>query len=367
MLRVVFTKEFLMETRDLFATPFYKYRNPQVEQLLVSEEFEFELKELPKSILHSIDIAQLQTRDVEGKENFVDKERVELMVETLKNGDVLPAVILFFVNNKYIALDGRHRIESHKIAGSISFVAYVIDRVDEAKVWINGLRLSNLINEMNGERAGKDNQEKANRTVTVELCAAQMFSLISSGENREKVIEEMLADHKIFAGGTIRAVKNLLAKHELKLGLLDVISNPAAEKLVDGIHLNEMQLAQSIMQRCEPASRLKIAQTINAVKEHGIAHTKVLEVLKNNQNNAPSMITARLQETAGLDQDNKKMAVAESAHQAKQLELRKAMAIFFKHIGYRVPFFGQEKSTILKELNNGLNMIQVYKNHLENM
>jgi hypothetical protein len=89
MLRVVFTKEFLMETRDLFATPFYKYRNPQVEQLLVSEEFEFELKELPKSILHSIDIAQLQTRDVEGKENFVDKERVELMVETLKNGDVL--------------------------------------------------------------------------------------------------------------------------------------------------------------------------------------------------------------------------------------------------------------------------------------
>jgi hypothetical protein len=367
MLRVVFIKEFLMETRDLFATPFYKYRNPQVEQLLVSEGFEFELKELPKSTLHLIDIAQLQTRDVQGKENFVDKERVELMVETLKNGDVLPAVILFFVNNKYIALDGRHRIESHKIAGSISFVAYVIDRIDEAKIWINGLRLSNLINEMNGERAGKDNQEKANRTVTVELCAGQMFSLISSGENREKVIEETLTYHKISAGATIRRVKNLLAKHELKLGLLDATSGPAAEKLVDGIHLNEMQLAQSIMQRCEPASRLKIAETINAVKNNGTAHTKVLEVLKNNQNNAPSTITARLQETAGLDQDNKKMAVAESAHLAKQVELRKAMSNFFRHIGYRVPFFGQDKHTLLKDLNNGLNMIQVYKNHLENM
>ena len=356
-----------METRDLFATPFYKYRNPQVEQLLVSEGFEFELKELPKSTLHSIDIAQLQTRDVQGKEDFVDKERVELMVETLRNGDVLPAVILFFVNNKYIALDGRHRIESHKIADSTSFVAYVIDRVDEAKVWINGLRLSNLINEMNGERAGKDNQEKADRTVAKELCAGQMFSLISLGENREKVIEEMLKLSKISAAASIRAVKNLLAKHELKHGLLDATSGPVAQKLVDGMHLNEMQLAQSIMQRCEPASRLKIAETINAVKDNGIAHTKVLELLKNNQNNTPSTITARLQEAAGLDENNNKMAVAQRAHQANQQELRKAMFVFFKHIGLKVPFFGQEKHTILKELNNGLNMIQVYKNHLENM
>lgn len=353
-----------MDTNDLFTLPFYAYRNPQVEQLLLDEKFNFKLTELPSSIIRQIDVNRFQTRNLEG-ENIVDNDYVALMLETIKNDDVpLPAVVLFFVNNKYIACDGRHRLEAYKLSGKTSFVAYVIECINEQNIWLNGLRLSNLINEMNGERAGRDAEEKAKRKVAQQLCATEMFALITQNGNRNEVIEETLKKFKIIEASCRRATINILAKKEVLHDLVCQTTTPVAQRLVDGIANNEIQSVQAIMKRCEPEHKVKIVQALTAAKDYA-ASAKIVEVLKNNADNAPSIIISALQNAAGLDENNRKMAVAERTHQANQTFLRKIFGDLFRVLTYNVPFNGQEKQAVIKDSEKLIDALKTYKNNLE--
>jgi hypothetical protein len=353
-----------MDTNDLFALPLYAHRNPQVEQLLIDENFTFNLVELPSSIIKQIDVNRFQTRNLDN-ENIVDNAYVELMVETLKHDNVaLPAVVLFFVNNKYIACDGRHRLEAYRLSGKTLFVAYVIECINEQNIWLNGLRLSNMLNEMNGERAGKDAEEKAKRKVAQQLCATQMFALISQNGNRNEVIEETLKKFKITEASCRRATINILAKKEVLHDLVCQTTTPVAQRLVDGIANNEIQSVQAIMKRCEPEHKVKIVQALTAAKDYA-ASAKIVEVLKNNADNAPSIIITALQNAAGLDENNKKMAVAERTHQANQTFLRKVFGDLFRLLTYNVPFNGQEKQSVIKDSEKLIDALKTYKNNLE--
>ena len=357
-------EESAMDTNDLFALPLYAHRNPQVEQLLIDENFTFNLVELPSSIIKQIDVNRFQTRNLDN-ENIVDNANVELLVETLKHDNVaLPAVVLFFVNNKYIACDGRHRLEAYRLSGKTLFVAYVIECINEQNIWLNGLRLSNMLNEMNGERAGKDAEEKAKRKVAQQLCAAQMFALISQNGNRNEVIEETLKKFKITEASCRRATINILAKKEVLHDLVCQTTTPVAQRLVDGIANNEIQSVQAIMKRCEPEHKVKIVQALTAAKDYA-ASAKIVEVLKNNADNAPSIIITALQNAAGLDENNKKMAVAERTHQANQTFLRKVFGDLFRLLTYNVPFNGQEKQSVIKDSEKLIDALKTYKNNLE--
>ena len=344
--------EFLMTTMDLFATQFYDNRNPQVEKVLRDEGFEHDLVELPASVLPLIDVAKFQTRDVSGVDNFVDMGRVEGFVETIKNGDPMPACVLFYVNNKYIALDGRHRIEAHKVAGSASFVGYVITKIDESKIWMNGLRLSNLLNEMNGERAGKDEKEKKERTNAIELCAKEMFSLINSGALREDVLREIPKKYKLNTPTYTRAASRILDRYLTRIIIAEATSSTNAKKLIDGIGPGEIQATHIIMRRCEPNEAVKVAETINAVKNHGLGSQRVNEILKANEHNAPSVILKTLQEAAGLDDNNIKMKVAECTYQVRQTEFKKAAISFARQLTFRTPFYGEAKHEVIKHLHS---------------
>jgi hypothetical protein len=356
--------ELIMDTNDLFALPLYAHRNPQVEQLLIDENFTFNLVELPSSIIKQIDVNRFQTRNLDN-ENIVDNAYVELMVETLKHDNVaLPAVVLFFVNNKYIACDGRHRLEAYRLSGKTLFVAYVIECINEQNIWLNGLRLSNMLNEMNGEKAGKDAAEKANRKNAQELCAAEMFALIKQNGNRNEVIEETLKNFHIIAPATRRATINILAKKEVQHDLVCQTSTDTAQKLVDAIANNEIQSVQAIMQRCEPEHKVKLVRALVAAKDYA-ASAKIVEVLKDNGDNAPSIIISALQNAAGLDENNKKMAIAERTHQANQTYLRKIFGDLFRVLTYNVPFNGQEKQAVIKDSEKLIDALKTYKNNLE--
>jgi hypothetical protein len=336
---------------DLFTTQYYHNRNPQVEKVLRDEGFEHDLVELPASVLPLIDVAKFQTRDVSGVDNFVDMGRVEGFVETIKNGDPMPACILFYVNNKYIALDGRHRIDAHKLAGSASFVGYVITKIDESKIWMNGLRLSNLLNEMNGERAGKDEKEKKERKNAIELCAKEMFALINAGALKEDVLREIPKKYKLTTGTHRRYATGLLDRYSAEIIVAGVTSGAIAKKLIDGIGPVEIQATQAIIRRCEPDDAVKVAETINAVKNYGIGAQKVNEILKANEHNPTTVILKTLREAAGLDDNNIKMQVADRTYQNRQSDFTKAMHVFSRQLTFRTPFHGEEKIEVMKRLN----------------
>lgn len=343
--------ELLMTTMDLFATQFYDNRNPQVEKVLRDEGFEHDLVELPASVLPLINVAKFQTRDVSGVDKFVDMGRVEGFVEIINSGDPMPACVLFHVKDKYIALDGRHRIEAHKAAGSSSFVAYVITKIDESKIWMNGLRLSNLLNEMNGERAGKDEKEKKERKNAIDLCAKEMFALMNAGASKEDVLREIPKKYKLNTGTHRRYAACLLDRYLSEIILAGGTSGPNAKKLIDGIGPIEIQATQAIIRRCEPDDAVKVAETINAVKNYGIGSQKVNEILKANEYNPPTVILKTLQEAAGLDDNNIKMQVADRTYQNRQSEFKRATNVFARQLTFRTPFHGEEKIEVMKLLN----------------
>jgi beta-glucosidase/6-phospho-beta-glucosidase/beta-galactosidase len=137
-----------------------------------------------------------------------------------------------------------------------------------------------------------------------------------------------------------------------------------AQRLVDGIANNEIQSVQAIMKRCEPEHKVKIVQALTAAKDYA-ASAKIVEVLKNNADNAPSIIISALQNAAGLDENNRKMAVAERTHQANQTFLRKIFGDLFRVLTYNVPFNGQEKQAVIKDSEKLIDALKTYKNNLE--
>ena len=117
-------------------------------------------------------------------------------------------------------------------------------------------------------------------------------------------------------------------------------STDTAQKLVDAIANNEIQSVQAIMQRCEPEHKVKLVRALVAAKDYA-ASAKIVEVLKDNGDNAPSIIISALQNAAGLDENNKKMAIAERTHQANQTYLRKIFGDLFRVLTYNVPFLSR--------------------------
>jgi DNA-binding transcriptional MerR regulator len=358
-----------MSTQDMFADPFYKYRHPQVESALKAEGIEYDLQELSSSVLSSIDIAKFQTRDVEGDDNFVDGERVQGFAESIKNGDPLPACVLFYVNNKYIALDGRHRIEAHKLAESKCFAAYVITKIDESTMHLNALRLSNMFNEMNGERAGKDDEERKQRKVQIELCANECFKLISNGVSQEEVRKDIPKKYKILRPSHTKQVFDLVARSLIELDLAADKSMPGTktQQLVNAIGSCEIQNTQNISRRCEQHERVKLLEAIKAAKNHGINSYKINEILKSNQHSAASKVIESIQEEAGLDKNNTKMQAAERVLLNQQAEVKKSIFLFGKQLGFKINFFGDDKSNLVKQLQNLVSEIKAYIVYLESI
>lgn len=356
-----------MQTQDLFMTKFFVYQNPQVENLLRNEGFEYELTELSNSILEIIDIAKFQTRHVDGCENFVDRDRVDEFVETIKCGDPLPACILFFINNKYIALDGRHRIEAHKIANSSSFVAYVIKNADESKIFRNGLRLSNLINDMNGERAGKDEEERKQKKVAIDLCVNEMFELLVTKAVSEDIVKkEIPKKYKLNKSSHVKNAMNLLSHRIVSTQMIAATqSQKRGIELANGIGALEVQAAQNIISRCEPKDKIKIVETIIAAKNHELKSNKVRDILVENKSNPPSEIIKTLQAEAGLNENNIKLQVAERAHQVKQVDLKRSIGFLGKQLTFKTAFYGAEKAEVIKQLNILVVQIKSFISFLE--
>lgn len=99
-------------------------RNPQLEELLRSRDFNFEFRSLSLSDIDEIKSRHNQARV--GKP--IDEDTIERYVANLTNGDIFPAICTYEPRPgaKQEIIDGNHREESHRRFGSTHIDSYVI-------------------------------------------------------------------------------------------------------------------------------------------------------------------------------------------------------------------------------------------------
>lgn len=355
-----------MKASDLFNSALLKNYNGPVAELLEHEKQDFDLVELPSSVIAEMDLKMFQTRPVPNSENIVDIERVETITNMLKDGRSLPAVVLFFYKGKYIAVDGRHRIEAYKLAKSSLFPAFVINKIDEREMRSTGLRLSCLLNDMNGERAGNDELSKNNRKITRDLCVTEIFNLVNAGASQDEILQEALRKWGLNSSGDSRYIRNELAKKTVATKLMEVANTSVkAMQLTSSICNSEMQAVANIIQRIEPSDRIKFAETINAAKKHNLSSDALNSILRSGEKDPVSKINERIQQSVGLNSDNIKMGAVERSTIDAERYIKKIVSDFIKCVCLKTSFYGQEKEQMILELSKCIEFAKEYKNHLE--
>jgi hypothetical protein len=348
--------------KDLFSEPGFQHRDPKVEAFLLNEGWRINLVELSDTVLASIDISKFQTRDVIGRNNFVDDDRVANMSESLEMGQPLPGVVLFLCNGKYIMCDGRHRIETYRATKSKTFWAYVISEDDEAKVASNAIRLSNLLNEMNGERAGQSIEEKNQRNVQVELCAQSVFSQVNEGVDRDKALEHGLLIFKIKKGsGIADRVKSKIAQSFVSIYMAESCSNAIeSSKMLSKLSMSYIDHVEDIFSKAENPDRIRLTNTIFAAQKKLFANG-IREILCHNKNLRVSEIIKILREKASLTDDDRELNPEE---EARHNRMRDRLDVFGKFWNIVKPqqspqqsleqnLFGEDR----KKIVNGLEKI----------
>lgn len=342
-----------------------RYRNQQVEELITSEGFIFVLKMLPSSVLESIDVQKFQTRPIPNKTLFVEPARVDEMVEVIKAGKAICACWLFLCSDKYIALDGRHRIEAHIKTGASSFPAYVIVSDDEAKINTNGMRLSNAINEMNGERAGNDEKEKNEKLTTINLCANEMFELyVTSGvalnDLKKEIPKKYLLHGRQITRATAELSKRLISNELISSGA----STKRADDLVASIAISDANAVHEQISRAEAEHRLKLIETIVASKET-LTSQQLNDFLKENVSKPATVVIESLRLKCGLNKDNKKMELAERSRAIAETDMLRCLDHFSKQLSLKVPFHGPQKVEVIKKIQKIKKQAEEYQTHLE--
>lgn len=330
----------------------YMHANPQAEEMLRREGFNPMLQELPASILETLDPSLFQTRDVAGADKFVDDARVEQMAEFMRNGHPMPGVVLFKMKGRYFPLDGRHRMAAYKKNESSTFWAYVIEETDEKKIHENGRRLSNQLNEINGERAGATDEEKNNRRQAVELCADEAFDLFIRGTGDEKAaITEKLAQYRFNSKSSqATSVRNIVSKKIAKnLVVKATASTNEANRLIDGMSMTYIGPAKELLARCETDKIRETAKSISIVQTR-IPANQIKDIMTENKKNPVSDVVKKLQEAAGLNENNELLTQVEQTYKESYNRMNRAIASLFKELRIGTKYYGDDRAVI----NNSL-------------
>lgn len=336
---------------DLFSEPGFQHRDIKVEAFLLNEGWKIEFVELDDTILASIDISKFQTRDVQGRNNFVDHDRVAVMAESLEIGQPLPGVVLFLTNGKYIMCDGRHRIETYRTTKSKTFWAYVILENDESKVASNAIRLSNLLNEMNGERAGQTIEDKNERQVQAELCAQDVFAQACSGIPREKALNYAFEKHKIKTGTkTANMVRNKVCHKFVSVYMAEAAPNAIeAEKMLKKLSMSFIDHIEYIFCKAENPDRIKLTNTVLAAqKKRGC--NQVRDILCTNKDLRVSEIIKILRESACLTDDDREVNPEEEARVLRFNKINNAIRSFHDELNKDLRFYGEDRQRLVDRL-----------------
>lgn len=341
-----------------------------VEKILKESDLEYELTSLPKSVIGHADLLIFQTRDTGVGPNAtkLGSNRVNGMVHDLKLGRTMPAVVLFYVEEKYYVCDGRHRMEAYVKADVDSFAAYVITNCDRTRMMYIGPRLSCVLNDINGERAGNDEKEKSDRKISVMNCAAQIVEVANStGRDYKDFIKDLINEYGLQPAR--EQVDQEVCGKLLRIEITKIPDNAKLLKLIDASILtkSELPLTYKWIRRCETNLKKIFLQTIGECKNQGLTGEKNIGLLREYSDKPVSDYLDAVRKTVDLNADNKKMNPQEMQRQQFRDDYRKAFARFRDSLPSKkgIKLYGDDRHQFLVDLRKVKELVLSEVNGLE--
>lgn len=340
-----------------------------VEKILRNENLEFVLTSLSKLVIGQADKLRFQTRGTGIGSNAVqDLVRVECMAHDIRLGRTMPAVVLFYVEQKYYVCDGRHRMTAYEKADVDSFAAYVITNCDMGTMDYIGPRLSCVLNDINGERAGNDEKQRNDRKISVMNCAAQIVEWVNStGRDYKDVMKDFVNQYGLQPQR--EQVEHEVCGKLLRIEITKIPDNAKLLKLIDNRILtkNELPLTYKWIRRCEANQKAMFLQTIGECKNHGLTGEKNIDLLREYSNKPVSDYLDAVRQAVDLNNDNKKM----SPQDMQKLKFREDFRRAFDMLKHALPsrkgikLYGEDKHKVLVDLKQIKELVVSEVNGLE--